>query len=446
MDRPTETDLRQILQERELRVQHQKQLLQVYGGSLICLTLNLAGPQKRWPLADRAFEEGCSRIEAWIQANRIPVSYADRRESPAGLSAYWCLKGDAQQIKHAMVALEESDALARLFDVDVMTAAGKLERRTVGAEPRRCFLCSQPAAECGRSRRHSVEQLQAYTHHVLHAYFDNQWAEKLSSQAVRALLYEVSAAPKPGLVDRWNCGAHSDMDFFTFLDSTAVLQPYFADCARIGAALSEKQPEQLLHRLQLRGAVAEQQMLAATGGVNTHKGAIFSLGLLCGAAGALGEEVGTDDICRLAGQMGTAALRSWKPEPTAQLTGGEEALTRYGLTGVRGEAASGFASVREIGLPLLRREIAAGRTCNEAGLQVLMALFSQIADTNVLRRKGKTTLERWQNEIQILMETGDLTKERLQQLDTQWSREGISPGGCADLLAITYFLWFLSKQ
>ena len=165
--------------------------------------------------------------------------------------------------------------------------------------------------------------------------------------AVEAMLYEVSATPKPGLVDRANSGAHHDMDFFTFMSSAAALRGYFDECAAIGAGHCQQPIEGLLPCLQAAGIVAERQMFTLTQGVNTHKGMIFSLGILAGAAGwaAAGRKGLTAEyLGSLAAQMCAglceSAYSGLTERPQEQLTKGEAMYLRYGVTGVRGEAQS----------------------------------------------------------------------------------------------------------
>lgn len=191
--------------------------------------------------------------------------------------------------------------------------------------------------------------------------------------AQEAMIFEVSATPKPGLVDRVSSGAHRDMDFFTFLTSAAALRSSFETFARIGAERATESVEELLPFLQETGIVAEQRMFAATHGVNTHKGMIFSLGLLAGAAGwasRRAEPLGAEHLCALVGRMchglTDAAYRHVADKPATRRTKGEAMFLRYGVTGVRGEAESGFFTVRQYGLPVYRRRRREGASVNDA--------------------------------------------------------------------------------
>ena len=186
--------------------------------------------------------------------------------------------------------------------------------------------------------------------------------DRIGACAVEAMLYEVSATPKPGLVDRANNGAHHDMDFFTFMSSAAALRGSFDAFARIGVQHQAGPLHEMLPALQQAGRTAEQQMFALTQGVNTHKGMIFSLGMLAGAAGRLaaqGETLTAEKLCRSVAALctGITAAAYAGIREQGQLTKGEAMYLKYGVTGVRGEVENGFPTVRRAGLPVCRAAI-----------------------------------------------------------------------------------------
>lgn len=254
--------------------------------------------------------------------------------------------------------------------------------------------------------------------------------ETIGKLAREALEREVLLTPKPGLVDAANCGAHSDMDKGTFLRSAAVLEPWFQAMAERGEALPNEDPRALLADLRPIGRKAEADMYAATHGVNTHKGALFSLGLLCAACGRLQARsipLTVENLCGLVAEM-TAGITS--REMDAADTHGLKAHAAYGAKGVRGEAESGFASVRELALPYLKRE--------NGPYLALLSLISHVRDTNVLHRAGEEGLHWLQGRAGELLT--DFSLSGLEALDRQCIEKNISPGGCADLLAIAFFI------
>lgn len=252
----------------------------------------------------------------------------------------------------------------------------------------------------------------------------------IANLARRALEREVLLTPKPGLVDAANNGAHKDMSKDTFLRSAAALEPWFRGMAERGKASLNETPQQLLAALRPMGLEAEKEMYAATGGVNTHKGALFSLGLLCAACGRLQAQnapLTVEDLCDLAAQMTDGiTLR----EMQAADTNGLKVHAAYGVKGVRGEAESGFASVRALALPHLKGE-------NGPWL-ALLNLMAHVHDTNVLHRTGEGGLDWLQSRAGALL--SDFSIPALEQFDRECIERNISPGGCADLLAIAFFL------
>lgn len=278
--------------------------------------------------------------------------------------------------------------------------------------------------------------------------------EKLGQYAVYALLAEVSAAPKPGLVDRFNAGAHADMDFFTFMSSSAALAPYFIKCALQGAEFRGGQPRELFQRLRPLGMQAEQAMFEATQGVNTHKGLIFSLGLLCAAAACCmaKQEMdrlrpSADMLCAEISRMTEGLCREElvSLHKTESLTNGERLFREYGFTGIRGEAESGFSTVRRVSLPVFRR-LKSARACpiNDICVQTLLHLMAVNEDTNVAARHDRDTLAFVRQSARAVLDAGGmLTREgtaMVYALDEEFIRRNISPGGSADLLAVTVMM------
>lgn len=253
---------------------------------------------------------------------------------------------------------------------------------------------------------------------------------QIAALAKQALEREVLLTPKPGLVDAANTGAHDDMDKDTFLRSAAALEPWLQRMAERGKASLAETPEQLLTALRPMGMEAETEMYAATGGVNTHKGALFSLGLLCAAAGRLTAQkqpLSIENLCHLCAQMTAGITRR---EMNLQDTHGLKAHAVYGAKGVRGEAESGFESVRVLALPQLSQ--------SDGAYRALLALIAAVWDTNVLHRAGEEGLIWLQSRAKAIL--SDFSISALKQLDRECIEKNISPGGCADLLAIAFFL------
>ena len=209
-------------------------------------------------------------------------------------------------------------------------------------------------------------------------------------------------------------------------------------------------PEETLRALRLPGKLAEAEMRRATVGVNTHKGAIFSMGILCGALGRLDRESWgnpdriLDECAAMAKGIVSEDYRDLTPE-TAK-TAGQKLYLRYGITGVRGQAEAGFPAVREAGLPTLEAALAAGKNINEASCAALLALLVHTADTNMIHRGGFDGMQQATLEVREILDRENFpSRETLESLDKRFIEKNLSPGGSADLLALTLFLHFLRE-
>lgn len=262
--------------------------------------------------------------------------------------------------------------------------------------------------------------------------------------AVGSLHAELILYPKPGLVSLVDNGSHSDMNAATFLRSLFALRHYFAAICRAGA---NGAPFAELRRL---GIAAERRMLAATGGVNTHRGAIFSIGLLCAAYG-LARARGTPVN---AASLRALLLLEWggplavHAQPAAQDSHGQAVARRHAAGGAREEAALGLPSVFEVGLPALRATLLAGRGMRAARIDALFALMAQVGDTNVLYRGGADGAALVRRTARDFVDAGgtasaDWMASALAAHQAFVARR-LSPGGAADLLAATCFVHGIS--
>lgn len=455
-----EVTVADMMEAREARYMMQQTLLSRYPDSaLVCLTMNIAGPVKNTEQIRRAFAWGKAQIAAVLRAEHMLFDAAISEKT--GPEAVFVVQADAYEIKRRLCALEDSCAMGRLLDIDVICAdAQKVSRTQIGFPPRKCLLCGEDAPVCARSRAHSAVELFERANAIIAEHFEEAFARRMAQQAQRALLYEVAITPKPGLVDRMNAGAHDDMDVFTFIDSACSLREYFERCCRIGLAHRGGDAQACFDALRVPGLLAEAAMYAATSGVNTHKGAIFSLGIFCAALGMGfdGEKSDTESALERCGKMTASRMRQELDAAAAgrATTFGEKAYRQSGVGGVRAEAAQGFPHVREYGLPMLGTCLEAGLSLNDAGLCVLVALMSGTQDTNALRRGGEEAAAALQKQalclrmqIEEAIRAGTLSayiesiRGRLQEWDEQLSAAKISPGGCADLLAMTLLAYFM---
>ena len=267
-------------------------------------------------------------------------------------------------------------------------------------------------------------------------------ATALGRQVLQALLDEVTLTPKPGLVDLRSRGAHVDLNWALMCHSACVLQPVFAAMAGAGERMDDD--DLLRQRIGALGRDGESVMMAATGGVNTHRGAIWALGLLVTAAAqqvARGGSLAPQDVAARAG-----ALARLQDHGAPQETGnkGELACRQYHVGGARGQARAGFPHVTQIGLPALRASRARGDSETTARLNTLLAIISTLDDTCVLSRGGVAALTALQaGAANVLAAGGAGTPagtRALLALEAEVLLLNVSPGGAADLLAAALFL------
>jgi triphosphoribosyl-dephospho-CoA synthase len=260
-----------------------------------------------------------------------------------------------------------------------------------------------------------------------------------STLAVSSLIEEAELTPKPALVDQRGNGAHHDLDLTRLRRSAQSLQDGFVAIAR--AADGEESSLRLREKLGRIGREMERRMLVATDGSNAHRGAIWALGLLVAAVARRRSETNAMRIADAAAALARLPDRFAHPWLASN---GERVRLRFGASGARGEAQAAFPHAIRIGLPALRA--ARGRRVPEdcARLDALMAIMASLDDTCLLNRGGFAALQSAQTGARAVLATGGTATsagiERLHRLHAELMARWASPGGSADLLAVTLFL------
>jgi triphosphoribosyl-dephospho-CoA synthase len=263
---------------------------------------------------------------------------------------------------------------------------------------------------------------------------DRSALQRIGRSAVVALYDELTLYPKPGLVSLVDAGSHGDMNAATFMRSLFALRHYFPHIVAAGARNLD------FNALEQRGIEAERAMLCATGGINTHRGAIFSLGLLCAAAGRLLAE--GERATPTALRAGLLARWGRPLRERCRLGGdsnGHGVARRFGLRSAGEEAAAGFPVLFEVTLPALQRARAKGLSRQRSQLQALMQTMTVLDDTNLAHRGGIAGLRWAQQRAREFVDAGGAAQpaalEQAKALHVEFVARRLSPGGCADLLA-----------
>lgn len=411
----------QMLDCREKRAKKQLELIEKYGKPIACISMNIAGEVKRTPGIDLLFKDGCKAFEEALKADNLKLIHSEKFFEPTGNEGFYvCDTLDPATLKAAGMAVEEGSPQGRLFDIDIIDTNGFKLSRPV---PRKCLVCGGPAADCARSRAHGLEAVKAATDALIAAYI----CKRMADSACNALKSEAELSPKPGLVDSLNNGAHRDMDLPLLLASAEALKPYFKAFAE-EFTLGNHSIEKLIKI----GVEAEKAMFKATGGVNTHKGAVFAFALYL-AASAECCFSGADPMERV---KELARDKAALTDNTA--THGSLVRAKYGAKGAIDNGLEGFPLAHTAGAILYTHE---DTDPQDARLYVLCRIMAELEDSNVLYRAGREGLD-W-----VKKQAGNLCrmdmarrKERLAELNEEFVKRNISPGGAADMLALGIFL------
>ena len=449
---------------REERAARITELAAEYALPVVSFTMNIAGPKKYSPAIELCFNAGLKAFEDALSRFNAVRRHEEYHIAHTGCEAIFVYSGlNARLIKAVAVKTEEEFGFSRLFDIDVIDKNGvKLNRQS----PRKCLICGKNAMECARSRAHSLEELAEATEKLTREAI----AYSASVTAYEALLAEVVTTPKAGLVDRNNNGANTDMDVPLFMQSARTLAPYYysmaytaadtslpasghgegctadenlncADCpSHEGCTLDRG--ASLMTKLTILGVEAEAKMKQATGGVNTHKGAIFCLGLIASAYAKLvasGRPHSVPDILEEAKEMALS-----RPDPGRGTNG---AIVRESFPdeaknalGADSEARAGFPAAanayrRILGFRLM------GLEENACYALALIGIMAELYDTNAYKRggaEGADFVRRRAGEIASLPLSKRLNE--VVEFDKELIERNVNCGGAADMLAAAIFL------
>lgn len=257
--------------------------------------------------------------------------------------------------------------------------------------------------------------------------------QDVANTAVQALLDEVELTPKPGLVDQLDVGAHDDLTLDMMRDSANSLEETFYKIADISYNRSPSQ--QLREEIAAIGRDGEQTMFKVTNRVNTHKGAIWALGLLVSAYSAGAGNCTITEILDMAGKI---ARYSDRFNDVTKLTNGTRVKSKYKVNGAKEQAEQGFPHVLKYAMPALMYARAINMSENDARKYSLLTLIAHLDDTCILHRGGMDGLLYAQHEAKAIVRSEKI--KEITDLNRTFVERNISPGGSADLLAATLFL------
>jgi len=418
----------------------------------ISLSLNIPGYPKSNELITSFFEQILSELEIYLYSNRICVENSEKIIDEAG--NFWISAINTNNISEFEIKLltekfEENHNVGRIIDVDITNV--KCENVSSG-KAKKCIICDLPAIVCMRNNNHSNIIIRNIIFDLITNYLSEIRKEKIIHRiteiAIKSLLYEVSLTPKPGLVDFEKNGSHNDMDYFTFLNSTAALSPYFSELAKKGFDFKDDF-KNALPVIRNIGLQMESAMFKATNGVNTQKGLIFLLGLSIFSAANIYSNYHKIDYRIFEETIKKICFKLFENELNNSSnfqTHGEISFKKFGKIagGARLEAELGFPTVFNFGLPVFENELKKvnkikKENINFALQKTLISIISENNDTNILFRKDEKVLENLKSIAKKVLNE----KIKYSELEKFCKSENISPGGSADLLAITVFIYFV---
>ncbi|MDN6124942.1 MAG: triphosphoribosyl-dephospho-CoA synthase CitG [Lactiplantibacillus plantarum] len=445
-------DLLTVLDNREWRSRLQDKLKVTNSDKIvISAKLNIPGPIKNNDILQKIFMDGWQTFVAGIECNsQYEMLFAERVTGP---EAFITVDGNLVAVKKTAILFEETYVLGRLFDIDVMAngqADYQLSREDLGFGPRLCLICGKPAKVCAKEQNHTLDEgyevinqmYQGATSKEL--IFEKESQETVVNNALKGLLYEVSLNPKPGLVDPVSMGSHTDMNMFMFIDSSLSLKSYLDKAFKLGRNFEGSDLKLLFNALRAEGVLAEQTMFNATNNVNTHKGAIFSLGIWVTAI-AYSTKDGSatmTEVRRVIQRMVEGLIEKDLASNRVAMTAGEQQFQTYQLTGIRGEAVNGFPGVSEVAVPFLQATFG---TMTQRLLDTLMKIAATLEDSTLIKRaKTPDVLAEMKEWTSIYFKLGGSHTEQgmkyLYDLDRLFIERNLSIGGSADTLILTIFI------
>jgi triphosphoribosyl-dephospho-CoA synthase len=276
----------------------------------------------------------------------------------------------------------------------------------------------------------------------------NEVSQTISSFAVQAMLYEVSCFPSPGLVSPISTGAHKDMNYYTFIDSVAVLSKYLPLFVEEG--YSYKCYGDIFNNIRVIGIEAEKEMFIKTKGINTHKGMLFLMGVACAAAGkAIYEKKGFKEIQYVIKEMtaGIVEKELLVLKDNNKLSHGEKLYLKYKNEGIRGEVQKGIPTVFKFSLDFYKQALELSE--NDRLVNTLIGIMQICNDSTIIHRHSPKILEEVQAKAKAIINLGGMRttegKKLIDNLCEEFIERNISPGGSADLLGVTMFLFLVEE-
>lgn len=443
----------EFLFDRDRRVSYQEDLLKKNKNkTLVTIRINYPGIEKSNYITDDIVNIIYKDI--LIYYGKFIV-FKHKYKNKEGVVAHFLFDLDFVDVKKEMINVEEEHILGRCLDIDVYTLKNDkiigISRSDLYKKSRKCFICDLDAKICSRAQTHTIEDIKEYFEVVYKRYKEMEkktdfLSYRVSQLALKAMISEVSTFPSFGLVSPVSSGSHKDMDYYTFLNSSMAITPYLKEMFRLG--YSHYPPEYIFHTIRNVGKECEEEMFKATNNINTHKGMIFLMGICMAAIGkALYHNEEFSQIQEIIKDMVKNIFNDFKNlDIKKTLTHGERLYLEHGFTGIRGQVRDGLSIIFE---HIIDKYKDSKLKKNDLYTQILIELMSKVEDSTIVYRHDMNTLRKVQSDAKELLKIGGILteegKKKCYALEDLYINENISPGGCADLLAVSILLMDVKK-
>lgn len=443
----------EFLFDREKRVDYQEKLLKENNNkTLVTIRINYPGIEKSNYITDDIVNTIYDDILTYYGKF---IVFKHKYKNKEGIVAHFLFDLDFVNVKKEMINVEEEHILGRCLDIDVYTLKNDrvigISRSDLFKKPRKCFICDLDAKICSRAQTHTIEEIKSYFEVVYKNYKEiekktDSLSYEVSHRALKGMISEVSTFPSFGLVSPVSSGSHEDMDYYTFLHSAMAITPFLKEMFKVG--YSYYSPECIFDAIRDIGKECEEKMFETTNNINTHKGMIFLMGISMAAIGkALYDNKEFSEIQEIIKSMVKNILNDFKDlHKKDKLTHGEKLYLDHGFTGIRGQVQDGLSVLFE---HIIDKYEDSSLKENDLYMQILIELMARVEDSTVVYRHDINTLRKVQSDAKEILNMGGVFtlegKQRCHELEDLYIKEHISPGGCADLLAISILLIDVKK-
>jgi len=411
-----------ILEAREKRAKHIGELMKEFKyKTIVILKSNVPGANKN----PNRLKFICNLYDSLIQKEfKQKITTKAKVGSVDGNYVYYVIEEEGNIVKEKTILIEEENILGKLVDIDVYNEIS-ITRNELECEMRKCLICDNYSHVCVRNKTHTQEELFTKIDEITQNYLVNY----ILNKTIKCIYSELNLYPKFGLVSSHDSGAHNDMDFQLFVNSTFAIKPYIKEYILYG--LNDINDPIKLKEI---GKRAEEAMFKATNNINTQKGLIFILGIFIPVISkAIRNNLGQVFIKREIIKISETIIGDYYLDIACKRkkSHGDQIYLDYGLKGIRGEVLKGLEKIFEI--PSYR-----DRPIGYVHLEYLIHLMSLLDDTTIAHRTNIETLKEVQATMGKIVKTGGYTNNiaLVNNLSNEYIKNNISPGGSSDMLVV----------